>query len=498
MSERYQEYNSFINSIDVKWDGIPDSKKENQIKDLARDYVKKAISNWISEAELKVLLEKIRILLQRQDIEKLNLQESLKGQIRIETRERLDKEMLINEAKTVIYESLWINNNLRKNSPIENFLKWITDELVIWNYELAIEIINTNGKVLLDSLKHIASWEWIKSIAKSLWKNVWDLFTWDAYERWKSVAQLWLITTWVSAWFVIWKKGLKLWIKQLTKLRPHKENIITSTEIKWVMKETWRKVEELLPKNELKIAETARKIEIERQIKWLEQLWLPKSFSRDMLESWMINEKFMWWDLLNRFEALKKKWIDINKMVDDAIRQVPNLTREEALLIFSYTDNTIFGKLNGFMRWKEEILKSLSPKEKGVTKRLIRKLERALEKMPDMEWELIYRWDSWKWWKWKIWDDIDLNAFTSVANSKQDVLISEKKNILVIIEGKKWRIKDITQLALIPKFWEHFPQIPRTSNEWVILPRSKVIIIGNDKAIYKWIEITEFRVKQTK
>jgi hypothetical protein len=53
-----------------------------------------------------VLLEKIRILLQRQDIEKINLRESLKGQIQIETRERLDKEMLINEARTVIYESL--------------------------------------------------------------------------------------------------------------------------------------------------------------------------------------------------------------------------------------------------------------------------------------------------------------------------------------------------------------------------------------------------------
>jgi hypothetical protein len=37
-------------------------------------------------------------------------------------------------------------------------------------------------------------------------------------------------------------------------------------------------------------------------------------------------------------------------MIDDAIKQVPNLTREEALLIFSYTDNTIYRRLNAFMR----------------------------------------------------------------------------------------------------------------------------------------------------
>jgi hypothetical protein len=37
-------------------------------------------------------------------------------------------------------------------------------------------------------------------------------------------------------------------------------------------------------------------------------------------------------------------------MVDEAIKKIPSLTREEALLIFSYTDNTIFERLNSFMR----------------------------------------------------------------------------------------------------------------------------------------------------
>jgi hypothetical protein len=60
------------------------------------------------------------------------------------------------------------------------------------------------------------------------------------------------------------------------------------------------------------------------------------------------------------------------------------LTREEALLIFSYTDNTIFERLNSFMRWNKEILKSLTPQNIEIAKRLVWKLERALEKMPNM------------------------------------------------------------------------------------------------------------------
>jgi len=37
-------------------------------------------------------------------------------------------------------------------------------------------------------------------------------------------------------------------------------------------------------------------------------------------------------------------------MVDDVMKQIPDLTREEALLIFTYTDNTIYRNLNAFMR----------------------------------------------------------------------------------------------------------------------------------------------------
>jgi len=37
-------------------------------------------------------------------------------------------------------------------------------------------------------------------------------------------------------------------------------------------------------------------------------------------------------------------------MIDEAMKVASTLTKEEALLIFSYTDQTIYRKLNAFMR----------------------------------------------------------------------------------------------------------------------------------------------------
>jgi hypothetical protein len=177
---------------------------------------------------------------------------------------------------------------------------------------------------------------------------------------------------------------------------------------------------------------------------------------------------------------------------------VPNLTREEALLIFSYTDNTIYRRLNAFMRWDKEVLKSMTIENIKATKNLISQLEHVLEKMPDMEWKLVYRWDDWVWWIWKKWEEIELKSFTSVANGKNDTFLSKEKNILVIVEWIKWRVKDITSLALIPQFWGKFPNIPKTTNEWIILPNSVVKIVWKNKIKQKWDFVDKIKTKQIK
>lgn len=425
----------------------------------------------------------------RQLKEQQKLKEQKENPILQESKEWLDKEAMINEAKTMLYEKLWISDNQKNNSKIENFLKWIVDELVIWNYELAIEIYNTNWKVIIESLKQLASWEWIKKLAESLWESIWNLFDWNAYEKWKSVVQLWLLTTGVWLWVAVWKKWLKLWARELSKLRKPAERVVESPEIKNVVWETRWKVDEIVPKKEMDFEELSRRnIDIERQVKWLEQLWIPESFSRDLLESWLLTplpniEKF---DLLKRYEFFNRKWVDYNKMVDDVIKKIPNLAREEALLIFSYTDYFLYWKLNAFMRWDKEILKTLTPTNIESIQKIIWKLEWALVKMPNLKpWEnwFILRWDKQKYWEWKIWDEIELSAFSSVSNNKKDIFLWEKSknDTQISIVWKEWRVKDISSLAIAVKFWDILDSIEKTINEWVILPNSRVVITDRFK-----------------
>ena len=65
---------------------------------------------------------------------------NLETQTHNETKEWLDKQAMINEAKTMLYEKLWLNDNLSKNSSIENFLKWVVDEMILNNYDLSIQV----------------------------------------------------------------------------------------------------------------------------------------------------------------------------------------------------------------------------------------------------------------------------------------------------------------------------------------------------------------------
>jgi DNA-directed RNA polymerase beta' subunit len=58
-------------------------------------------------------------------------------------------------------------------------------------------------------------------------------------------------------------------MKEIIRLRPHisKESIVASPEIKSVVKETSKKVDEIVPKQEVKTVEVSKRVDIERQIK---------------------------------------------------------------------------------------------------------------------------------------------------------------------------------------------------------------------------------------
>lgn len=251
MPEVFWNHDRYIENIDVKWDKTPDWFNEKQIKEKARNYFEKRISEWISPEDYQTLLQEIKTLLERQDIERLNLTEELEWKIIQETREELDKEALIQQAKTILYEKLWIDENQAQNSKTENFLKWIVDVLVIDNYDLAIQIWQTNGKVVIDALKTLMSWDWLKQIAQALWESFVSLFSWNAYEKWKAVWELWLVATWIWVTAVVWRKAFKVWMKEIAKHTAKKETLVNTPEIKWVISETNKKIEDIVPKKEV-------------------------------------------------------------------------------------------------------------------------------------------------------------------------------------------------------------------------------------------------------
>jgi len=366
------------------------SDSESQIRNA---YLRNQDKEWARKLAIKQVNENQSLI------------ENIESQVLNEARENLDKEVMINEAKIMLYEKLWISEKISDNSWGENFSKWLVDTLILDNYDLAIQV-----------------WE------------------------------------------------------------------------------TTSKVDEILPKKELDIEELVkRSVDIERQVKWLEQLWIPENFSRDLLESGLLNKKFLWWDLLRRFEAFQNKWIYYNTMIDNVIEDIPNLTREEVLLIFSYTDEILYRNLNWYMRWIWEIVNNMTPKNIEVANRLISKLEQAINKMPNLTpWDdwFILRGDKSRWWQWNIWDEIELKSFTSVSNNRRDIFLWWKFNndTQISIIWKEWRVKDISSISIAVNFGDILKQLGKRTNEWVILPNSRVKILDT----LEFDNINYIDVEQTK
>lgn len=171
---------------------------------------------WTVTTKPAVFSDLARWTFEAQEIQRKYEQE--KWQIKTETRELINKEKLIHQSKELIYRGLWINNELAKNGSLVNFTKWVIDWILIGNIELAIEIINTKWKVIIDWFSHLMSANWIKQIIEILKTNIWDFIKWNAYERWKASSEL-VVTTLVWVWMF---KGIKsltqIWIKWAKKV----------------------------------------------------------------------------------------------------------------------------------------------------------------------------------------------------------------------------------------------------------------------------------------
>lgn len=114
--------------------------------------------------------------------------------------ETLSKDLDIARIQWSIYESLGIDKNTDTNNAIKKFWKGVIDGLLVGNGEVIMMIKNEWLEKFISILEEqLGSLEWWKKIAEALGTSVWELFAGDAYERWKSLAELWLITTGAGA-----------------------------------------------------------------------------------------------------------------------------------------------------------------------------------------------------------------------------------------------------------------------------------------------------------
>lgn len=112
----------------------------------------------------------------------------------------LSKEPEIAQIQQTLYSGFGIDKNTDANNAIKKFWKGVIDGLLVGNGEVIMMIKNEWIDKFLNILKEqLGSLEWWKKIAEALGTSVWELFTGDAYERWKSVAELGLITTGAGA-----------------------------------------------------------------------------------------------------------------------------------------------------------------------------------------------------------------------------------------------------------------------------------------------------------
>jgi len=427
---------------------------ENLVKD---NYLRNDNKEWAKELAIKQLNEGN------------NLKENLEIQVLKETREELDKEAMINEAKIMLYEKLWINENQNDNSSFENFEKWIVDELVLNNYDLAIQVWETNWKIILDWLSQLASWEWLKQVAKAIWESFWSLLSWNAYEKWKSVAELWLIWTWVWAWVYIWKKWVKLWIKEISKLRVNKERIVESTKIKNVINDTKINLDNIISKKELDfkdlvIEDIAKLWNKERVKAWKEFLWKDITPSQENAiikahEVW-INREWAW---LNNYTFKEK--LEKVKILDDAW--------------FDKSDRRIL--LEKWVCWKEVDLSNID----DVVEKLstLEKLDISVAK------EMIEKWYL---------DDV-MNNFNSFdIDSIVDIVPNQDKIINYYKDRKawwkttlEWNYWTFISASKFKIWWKNANDI-----DWFRCTQDKIKSYTNEDLISKWVDVSNPDIKK--
>lgn len=198
---------------------INKSSENNNEKFLEKelDFWYNKLQNWdIDSDKYEQIKEKINNFILDNQKDKNIIEskyQSLKQELLKETWLELTKEWLLNKSRDNIYDYFWINKITYRNDTIDRFKKWIIDWLIVNNAELVEQIIETNWMIIIDWLKNLLTIDWILELLKSLGNSILDIFRGDSYEKWLNLAELWVIWTWIWAWY----KTVKIWVKNFTK-----------------------------------------------------------------------------------------------------------------------------------------------------------------------------------------------------------------------------------------------------------------------------------------
>ncbi len=266
-------------------------------------------------------------------------------------------------------------------------------------------------------------------MAKAIWESVWDLLTWNAYEKWKSVWELWLVWSWAWAWVYVWRKGVKLWMKKIAKLRINKEILVKNPKVKQTIKGTNNKFSEIIPKKELDF----EKLLVED----IAKLW-----DKDRIEA-------------SRFYLKRDIWENQQK----AILEAHNIWRNrDWVWIYNYSQSEIAKKVKilkeaWFSNKERRILL-----EKGVCARISdKKLFQLDIKWNNLEEKVNYLFELAKNTRkdydnllTNIWKDTNANR---VLNSEK-VPLKNKENVISKIKSEyEWkypeRVRDILRWSIV-------------------------------------------------
>jgi len=207
----------------------PEAEKQKESQKESERYLKLAKENPHSLSEEIKKNPKTELLLRKL------LWDNDYERIRDLNPMKLSEDTSIAKMQKEIYGFVDINPETNKNPTKEKFLKWLIDSIIVENAELAMKIIETKWKILVDMVDQILSWEWLSQIAEWLKTSVMGIFSGDAYKTGKSAWELGLITIGSWAWGFLLKKAgktaMKIW--EWVAVRAWEKTVLSQTLALW-------------------------------------------------------------------------------------------------------------------------------------------------------------------------------------------------------------------------------------------------------------------------